>query len=127
MRTDGRHNNTLLIHTQTYNFYAKPVPALPGAACRDAGIDPDMFYPYPKRLDRATLKVVKSICGKCPVQLECLEYAMENDEEFGIWGGLTRKQRISLKQSRKTNAQSNTTLVPGQYSTPNWRGTQATV
>jgi WhiB family redox-sensing transcriptional regulator len=38
----------------------------------------------------------QNICDHCTVRDECLEYAMEQDIEFGVWGGLTERQRRSL-------------------------------
>lgn len=35
----------------------------------------------------------KTICSGCPVRLECLVYALENKEPFGVWGGTTYRQR----------------------------------
>ena len=42
----------------------------------------------------------KKICADCPVRDECLEYALANKEEGGIWGGLTHNQRVRLKKAR---------------------------
>ena len=42
----------------------------------------------------------KSICETCPVKSPCLEFAMETNQKFGIWGGLTDKERASLKRRR---------------------------
>lgn len=41
---------------------------------------------------------VKAICQTCPVQPECLEYAVANFERFGIWGGLTERERRGIKR-----------------------------
>ena len=41
--------------------------------------------------------VAMKICNSCPVQAECLEFAMENGIDAGIWGGLTRRQRTQLR------------------------------
>jgi WhiB family redox-sensing transcriptional regulator len=43
----------------------------------------------------------KSICGDCPAQAACLEYALDHDEQFGIWGGKTRMQRVRIAQERR--------------------------
>lgn len=45
-----------------------------------------------------------AICAACPVRLICLEYAMDHNEPFGIWGGLSRKQRERLAAARKKAA-----------------------
>jgi WhiB family transcriptional regulator, redox-sensing transcriptional regulator len=42
----------------------------------------------------------KSICRTCPVQEPCLEFAMESNQKYGIWGGLSDKERASLKRRR---------------------------
>ena len=42
----------------------------------------------------------KSVCRTCPVQEPCLEFAMETNQKYGIWGGLTDKERASLKRRR---------------------------
>jgi WhiB family redox-sensing transcriptional regulator len=48
-----------------------------------------------KRRQRET--VAKSICAVCPVVDECLKTALENDDDFGIWGGLTPNERYAVK------------------------------
>lgn len=61
--------------------------------------DPGMFFPSTAAVEgygygtyaRATEAVL--VCGRCPVAGECLEWALETKQEFGIWGGLTPKQR----------------------------------
>lgn len=42
----------------------------------------------------------KSVCQRCPVNEQCLEFAMETNQKYGIWGGLTDKERASLKRRR---------------------------
>ncbi|MDQ3915075.1 MAG: WhiB family transcriptional regulator [Actinomycetota bacterium] len=42
----------------------------------------------------------KAICRTCPVAEPCLEFAMETNQKYGIWGGLTDKERASLKRRR---------------------------
>ena len=42
----------------------------------------------------------KSVCRTCPVQEPCLEFAMDSNQKYGIWGGLTDKERASLKRRR---------------------------
>lgn len=63
-----------------------------GAACSDPfGVDPEVFFMGPP-------EEARKICGSCAVQSFCLEYALENGEEYGIWGGMTRAQRTQLKR-----------------------------
>jgi WhiB family redox-sensing transcriptional regulator len=57
-----------------------------------AQTDPDTFFP-----DKGgTTAPAKTVCGNCPVKAECLAYALERDEQFGIWGGLSVRQRRKL-------------------------------
>lgn len=42
---------------------------------------------------RAAVKLAKSLCAECPIRKDCLEYAVEAKEEWGIWGGLTSRER----------------------------------
>lgn len=42
---------------------------------------------------RVAVKVAKKLCAQCPIRQECLEYAVEAKEEWGIWGGLTARER----------------------------------
>ena len=57
------------------------------AACIDS--DLDFFEIKNRRLARAA----KDICEGCPVKDECLEFALRNKIEYGIWGGLTPQER----------------------------------
>ena len=41
-----------------------------------------------------------AICRACTVQDQCLEYAVENSEKFGIWGGLSERERRRIKRQR---------------------------
>jgi WhiB family redox-sensing transcriptional regulator len=62
------------------------------AACLDK--DADCFFPEKGGSTRAA----KRICQTCSVQAECLDYALDNDERFGIWGGLSERERRRLKR-----------------------------
>lgn len=58
--------------------------------------DPDAFFP-----DKGVpARAAKAVCGRCPVRAECLDAALERDEMFGIWGGLSRAERAALKRRR---------------------------
>lgn len=60
------------------------------AACQ--GENPDIFFPAPG--DPGTQ--ARRVCARCPVRVDCLERATANDE-WGIWGGLDRDQRRTLR------------------------------
>lgn len=57
------------------------------------------FYPAPG--DTALLRKAKSICANCPVRKECLEYALENSERFGIWGGKSARERMLILRAQR--------------------------
>jgi WhiB family redox-sensing transcriptional regulator len=60
------------------------------------GVDPDLFFPE----RGASTREAKSVCGSCEVREECLEYALVNGEKFGIWGGLSERERRRLRRQR---------------------------
>ena len=60
-----------------------------------AQADPEAFFPE----KGGSTKQAKSICNRCPVTDKCLQYALDNDERFGIWGGLSERERRNLQNS----------------------------
>lgn len=46
----------------------------------------------------------KRVCAGCPVRQECLDYALEHDEAFGVWGGLSARERRDIARSRRREA-----------------------
>lgn len=59
-----------------------------------AQTDPEAFFPE----KGGSTREAKRICMACGVRDECLEYALANDERFGIWGGLSERERRRLKK-----------------------------
>jgi WhiB family redox-sensing transcriptional regulator len=57
--------------------------------------DPEAFFPE----KGGSTREAKRICTGCEVRDECLEYALAHDERFGIWGGLSERERRRLKRS----------------------------
>jgi WhiB family redox-sensing transcriptional regulator len=64
------------------------------ALCAQTG--PDFFFPEPG----TSLRDAKRLCGACEGRAGCLEYALTHDERFGVWGGLSERERLALRQSR---------------------------
>lgn len=64
------------------------------ARCLDA--DPEAFFPE----KGGSTREAKRICADCPVAEPCLEYALANDERFGIWGGLSERERRRVRRLR---------------------------
>lgn len=66
------------------------------AAC--AGSEPDIFFPN----SQEEQKIIAAIaCGSCAVKYECLEYALENREDDGVWGGATEEERRMILKIRR--------------------------
>jgi WhiB family transcriptional regulator, redox-sensing transcriptional regulator len=61
-----------------------------------AQTDPEAFFPE----KGGSTRDAKRICTTCEVKAECLEYALQNDERFGIWGGLSERERRRLRRAR---------------------------
>ena len=59
-----------------------------------AQTDPEAFFPE----KGGSTREAKKVCLSCEVRGECLEYALANDERFGIWGGLSERERRKLKK-----------------------------
>lgn len=59
-----------------------------------AQVDPEIMYPE----KGGSTREAKAVCMACPVRVACLEYALANDERFGIWGGLSERERRKLKR-----------------------------
>jgi len=61
--------------------------------------DPRLFYPPPPSAGGTHIaEEAKAICKRCPVREECLEWALEHGEQFGIWGGRTERERRRIRQ-----------------------------
>ena len=59
-----------------------------------AQTDPEAFFPE----KGGSTREAKKVCASCDVRAECLDYALANDERFGIWGGLSERERRKLKR-----------------------------
>ena len=71
---------------------ALPLPWQVEALC--AQTDPEAFFPE----KGGSTREAKRVCGRCDVRGECLSYALAHDERFGIWGGLSERERRRLKR-----------------------------
>jgi len=78
-------------------LYVEPQPWMAAARCRN--VDPDLFFPTKGGPD--VTAHAKAVCAQCPVRTECLEYAVENGERYGVWGGLSPKERRPLVRERR--------------------------
>ena len=60
--------------------------------CRE--VDPELFFPS----DGVGVIKARKVCAQCPVQAQCLEYALDNQIEHGVWGGASERERRRLKR-----------------------------
>lgn len=63
------------------------------AACHE--VEPDTLF-----VQGAAQREARSVCQGCPVRLECLADALDSRTEFGVWGGLTERERRALRRRR---------------------------
>lgn len=69
------------------------------ALCRDT--DPELFFPVGTtgtaltQIDRA-----RQVCGECQVRSECLDFALETNQDSGVWGGLSEEERRVIRRQR---------------------------
>lgn len=75
---------------------ALDMPVLPGALCRQVDLG-DLFFPE----KGGSTADAKRICQPCPERTACLEYALDHDERFGVWGGTSERERRRLQASRR--------------------------
>ena len=68
------------------------------ASCR--GTNPNLFFPE----RGASTRTAKGICRECTVQADCLEFAIVSSEKFGIWGGLSERERRKIRRERSIAA-----------------------
>lgn len=67
-------------------------PWMDFGACAET--DPELFFPEVG----GAIVTAKRVCAGCDVQAECLAYALENDEQHGVWGGLSTNERRRLRR-----------------------------
>ena len=67
------------------------------AICRDT--DPDLFFPI-GTTGQALLQIdrAKQVCDECPVKTKCLEFALETNQDSGIWGGTSEEERRDIRR-----------------------------
>jgi WhiB family redox-sensing transcriptional regulator len=74
------------------------------AACRDE--DPELFFPVSEMGPGARqAEAAKAVCARCPVRAQCLEYALDNGLDYGIFGGTTERERRGLLRRSRSGAE----------------------
>lgn len=81
----------------------RPADWMGDAACR--GMDPDLLFPIKHGDSGREVEKARKVCRACPVTNDCLEYALNNREKYGVWGGMSVRERAEfLKQRRQRQA-----------------------
>ena len=60
------------------------------------GVDPELFFPE----RGSSTREAKEVCRGCVVRDDCLDFAIANGEKFGIWGGMSERERRRVRRSR---------------------------
>jgi len=69
------------------------------AACREPGVDPELFFPVSESGPAVRqVAAARAVCGRCPVQAPCRDWALRAGEPAGIWGGTTPEERRVLRR-----------------------------
>jgi len=67
------------------------------SACQDT--DPDLFFPVGTTGPAIEqIEAAKAVCGICPVQSQCLEFALATNQDSGVWGGTSEDERRRLRR-----------------------------
>lgn len=75
------------------------------------GVDPDLFFPE----RGASTREAKEVCRGCVVQNDCLEFALASGEKFGIWGGMSERERRRIRRGRALERQVGNIAVPPAF------------
>jgi WhiB family redox-sensing transcriptional regulator len=78
------------------------------------GVDPDLFFPE----RGASTREAKEVCRGCVVRDDCLEYALRNGEKFGIWGGMSERERRRIRRQRALARAAGLTAATASGSSP---------
>jgi WhiB family redox-sensing transcriptional regulator len=67
------------------------------AICRDQ--DPELIFPVGNTAPALRqAEEAKAVCRRCPAVEQCLRWALDNNQELGVWGGLSEPERRALKR-----------------------------
>jgi WhiB family redox-sensing transcriptional regulator len=70
------------------------------ARCKNE--DPELFFPVGTSGPAAgQIAAAKSVCHRCDVRMQCLEWALATGQDSGVWGGLSEEERRALRRARR--------------------------
>jgi WhiB family redox-sensing transcriptional regulator len=79
--------------------HVPPITTLRDRACANPEIDPEIFFPP----QAGNANAARQVCGRCPHQQACLDWALKTRQNFGVWGGLTPDQREQVIRDRRAS------------------------
>jgi WhiB family redox-sensing transcriptional regulator len=83
----------------TKRRYADSASWAAQGACQHS--DPELFFPVSSSGPAASqVARAKAVCTRCPVRGECLEFAIESGQDFGVWGGVSEGERRTIRRRR---------------------------
>jgi len=85
-------------------IYGRQAPWHDQARCVILGLDPNFFFP----MQGVPAGPAKEVCTHCQVRSTCLEFAVAHGDKFGIWGGMSARDRKRLTRVRRLQRQ----LIP---------------
>jgi WhiB family transcriptional regulator, redox-sensing transcriptional regulator len=62
--------------------------------------DPEIWFSDDQEGSGTHYRLAKQLCAECPVADLCLEYSLASEEQFGVWGGLTPRERRAMRVAR---------------------------
>lgn len=67
-----------------------------------ASVDPELWFPPKSGSSSPAKRICRGFRGSppCPVMAECLEYALRHDERFGVWGGMSERDRNKIRAGK---------------------------
>jgi WhiB family transcriptional regulator, redox-sensing transcriptional regulator len=87
------------MHAMT-RHYADPDGWAAQGACRHS--DPELFFPVSSAGPAAgQVARAKMVCADCPVKPQCLEFALQSGQDFGVWGGTTESERRAMRRRHR--------------------------
>jgi WhiB family redox-sensing transcriptional regulator len=86
---------------QAFTLLAEAIKTHGAPICQE--VDGELWFPDIGGKNGDVL-MAKKFCEECPVKNECLQFALVNNEQYGIWGGLTLKERLRLKAQGRTTS-----------------------
>ena len=80
-------------------FWLPTMPHFPEAACKEIE-DPEIFFHTKRKEIEMVIDEVRDLCFSCPHQQACVDFALDEEIEFGIWGGFTASQRKRMRPKK---------------------------